>query len=163
MRDIDELFTALGRSAFRSRFRLGGEEASYLRQKGMEAIRGHARDFVTARLVEANPANDGRQTPMKKHPVFTAQHATATCCRGCLAKWHRIPTGQPLTEEQIDYVVEVIARWLAGQNVHPPSCCQEDSAEYCREKSFAFDIRPPILSRQRGRRVQPEDVLQKED
>lgn len=116
MRDMDELFAALGRSEFRSRFRLGGKEAAHLRLKGPETIRQHARDFVTARLAQANPANDGRQTPMKNHPVFIAQHATATCCRGCLQKWHRIPKGKPLTPDQIDYLVEVIARWLAQQS-----------------------------------------------
>jgi hypothetical protein len=116
MRDMDELFEALGRSAFRSRFRLGGKEAAYLQQRGLETIREHARDFVTGRLAGANPANDGRQTPMKNHPVFVAQHATATCCRGCIQKWHRIPKGKPLTPEQIDYLVEVIMQWLARQN-----------------------------------------------
>ncbi|UCC98672.1 MAG: DUF4186 domain-containing protein [Phycisphaerales bacterium] len=125
MRDMDELFVALGRSAFRSRFRLGDKESAYLRQKGIKTIRSHARDFITTRLAPAHPANDGRQTPMKNHPVFIAQHATATCCRGCLAKWHRIPKGRPLTQEQIDYAVEVIARWLAGQNASPPSCSQD--------------------------------------
>jgi hypothetical protein len=34
---------------------------------------------------------------MRGHPVFIAQHATATCCRGCLAKWHDIPAGRALT------------------------------------------------------------------
>jgi Domain of unknown function (DUF4186) len=116
MRDMDELFAALGRSGFRGRFRLRRREAAYLNEKGMETIRRHARDFVTARLADANPANDGRQTPMKNHPVFVAQHATATCCRGCLQKWHKIPKGKPLTPEQIDYIVEVIMRWLAGQS-----------------------------------------------
>ncbi len=116
MRDMNELFAALGRSEFRRRFRLGGKEAAYLRQKGLATIREHARDFVTARLAEADPPNDGRQTPMKNHPVFVAQHATAACCRGCLQKWHKIPKGKPLTPEQIDYLVEVIARWLTEQN-----------------------------------------------
>ena len=120
MRDMDELFIALGRSAFRSRFRLAGKEAAYLRQKGLAQILEHARDFVTRRLADADPANDGRQTPMKNHPVFIAQHATATCCRGCLQKWYRIPKGKPLSPEQIDYIVEVIARWLSGQNIEPP-------------------------------------------
>jgi len=120
MRDMDELFEALGRSKFRSRFRLAGVEAEYFRQKGRAKILEHARDFITARLADANPTNDGRQTPMKNHPVFIAQHATATCCRGCLQKWHGIPKGEPLTQEEINYIVEVIARWLAGQNTPPP-------------------------------------------
>lgn len=117
MRDIDELFAALGRSKFRSRFRLVGKEVEYFQQKCLKTILEHARDFITDRLADANPANNGKQTPMKKHPVFIAQHATGTCCRKCLAKWHDIPKGTPLTAEQIDYIVEVLKRWLVEQNV----------------------------------------------
>jgi hypothetical protein len=115
MRDMDELFAALGRSKFRSRFRLGAKEAGYLDQKGQTTIVSHARDFVEARVAVAEPPNDGKQTPMRNHPVFIAQHATATCCRGCLAKWHRIPKGRALTAEEVDYVVAVIERWISEQ------------------------------------------------
>lgn len=117
MRDIEELFAALGRSGFRSRFRLPGKEAEYFKQKGMATILEHARDFITRRLAEANPANDGKQTPMRNHPVFIAQHATGTCCRKCLEKWHYIYKGKSLTEEQIDYIIEVLKRWFSGQNI----------------------------------------------
>ena len=113
--DLDRLFAALGRSAFRRRFRLRGKELAYLRERGLGAVVSHARDFVGRRLAPANPRDDGRQTPMRNHPVFVAQHATATCCRGCLEKWHRIPRGRPLTAEEQEHVVRVIARWLAGQ------------------------------------------------
>ena len=115
MRDMDELFAALARSEFRSRFRLSGKEAAYLQQKGLPTVLEYARDFMAERLAGANPANDGRQTPMKNHPAFIAQHATGTCCRKCLAKWHHIPKGQPLTDEQTEYVLRVLERWLAGQ------------------------------------------------
>jgi len=125
MRDIDELFGALGRSKFRSGFRLRGRDAAYLRDKGLAAVLDHARDFVTQRLADARPANDGRQTPMRNHPVFVAQHATGTCCRKCLAKWHGIPAGTPLTQEQIDYIAEVLGRWLAEQNSEPPAVRDE--------------------------------------
>ena len=117
VRDIDELFAALGRSRFRSRFRLGGKEASYLRERGMETILVHARQFVESRLADAEPANDGKQTPMRNHPVFIAQHATATCCRGCLEKWHRIGKARLLSRAEIDYIVGVIERWLSQQQV----------------------------------------------
>lgn len=113
--DLDRLFAALGRSAFRRRFRLRGKELAYLRERGFDAVVAHARDFVAHRLAPADPRDDGRQTPMRNHPVFVAQHATATCCRGCLEKWHRIPRGRPLTAEEQEHVVTVIARWLAGQ------------------------------------------------
>jgi hypothetical protein len=125
MRDMDELFAALGRSKFRSRFRLTGKEAQYLREKGMAVILEHARDFIAKRLAPANPVNDGRQTPMRNHPVFVAQHATGTCCRGCLEKWHHLPKGRPLTQEQIDYIIKVLKRWLAGQNIQQQACPRE--------------------------------------
>ena len=115
MRDIDGLFVALGRSRFRSRFRLGGKEADYLKERGLATIVDHARDFVVKRLAEAEPLNDGKQTPMKNHPVFIAQHATATCCRKCLAKWHYIPKGRALSQGEIDYIVTILKRWLAKE------------------------------------------------
>lgn len=111
----DQLFARLSRSRFRSRFRLRGGERDYLRERGMEVVLDHARDFVARRLAPAEPANDGRQTPFRNHPVFVAQHATATCCRGCISKWHGIPTGRPLDEAEQSYLVEVIGRWLRRQ------------------------------------------------
>ena len=114
-RDLDEVFAALGRSEFRSSFRLRGRELEYLRKKGLPTVLEHAASFVEQRLAPANPANDGRQTPMGNHPAFVAQHATGTCCRGCLEKWHRIPKGRPLEAAEKEYVVEVIRRWLASQ------------------------------------------------
>lgn len=115
MRDLDELFAALGRSEFRSRFRLRGREAAYLQEKGLDMVLAHARQFIESRLASAEPANDGRQTPMRNHPAFIAQHATATCCRGCLEKWHAVPKRRPLSQAEIDYIVTVIQRWLIQQ------------------------------------------------
>jgi hypothetical protein len=115
MRNLDELFAALAQSKFRSRFRLGAKETSYLEEKTIAIVLEHARQFVVERLADAQPKNDGRQTPMRRHPVFLAQHATATCRRGYLAKWHRIPEGEPLTQEQVEYVVAVLERWLSSR------------------------------------------------
>ncbi len=112
MRDVNELFAALAKSKFRSRFRLGAKESAYLSEKTLAVVLEHGRRFITGRLADAYPKNDGKQTPMRGHPIFIAQHATAACCRGCLAKWHRIRQGQPLTPEQIDYILAVLARWL---------------------------------------------------
>jgi len=112
MRDLEEVFRELEGSAFRRRFHLGAKESAYLREKGLGKVLEHAADFVEKRLAPAEPANDGRQTPMRGHPVFLAQHATATCCRGCLRKWHRIPKGHALDDEEKLYVLSVIGRWL---------------------------------------------------
>ena len=113
--DPQALLDRLGRSAFRARFRLGTEEQNYLHATGLETALVHARDFIATRLAPAAPANDGKQTPMRGHPVFVAQHATATCCRSCLAKWHGIAAGRPLSEMEVAHVLAVIARWLEGQ------------------------------------------------
>ena len=116
MRDLDDVFPALARSAFRSRFHLGSAEREYLRKKGLPTVLDHAVDLLTKRLGPAAPAKDGKQTPYKGHPVFVAQHATATCCRGCLAKWHDIPKGRELTDAEIAHAVSAIERWLRQES-----------------------------------------------
>ena len=105
---LDRLFDRLQTSAFRRKFHLRGKERAYLQDKGMETVLSHAQDFVRNRLADANPKNDGRQTPWGNHPVFVAQHATATCCRGCLEKWHGIPKGKTLSDAEQAYIVAVI-------------------------------------------------------
>ncbi|HEY8118487.1 MAG TPA: DUF4186 domain-containing protein [Methylophilaceae bacterium] len=112
MRELDELFQALEKSSFRSSFRLNRKEQEYLRSKGLSLILEHARDFVTGRLAPAVISNDGKQTPFHGHPVFVAQHATACCCRGCLQKWHRIPAGRILTQDEQDYILDVLQHWF---------------------------------------------------
>jgi len=112
MKDLDELFAALAKSAFRSNFKLRGNDLNYLHEKGLSVVLTHAEDFISKRLAPAEISNDGKQTPMRGHPVFVAQHATACCCRGCLQKWHRIPLGRELTLEEQAYVVVVLERWL---------------------------------------------------
>ena len=113
MKDLDELFAALDKSKFRSRFKLTQADCDYIARKSSATIRTHAREFIRQRLAPAQPENDGKQTPMKGHPVFVAQHATGTCCRNCLSKWHGIEIGRLLTEDEIDYVVRVIDRWIS--------------------------------------------------
>ena len=113
MRSLQEVFAALHTSSFRSRVHLQQKELDYLQRKGMDVILEHAADFVMKRLAAANPLNDGKQTPWKGHPVFLAQHATATCCRGCLEKWHGIEKGRELTPEEKQHIVEAIRMWLS--------------------------------------------------
>jgi predicted Fe-S protein YdhL (DUF1289 family) len=112
VRDLDKVFTELSRSDFRGRFHLRGKESEYLRVKGLPLVLEHAADFIQKRLAPPEPKNDGRQTPWRGHPVFVAQHATATCCRGCLQKWHAIPKGRALDAEEKRHVLNAIERWL---------------------------------------------------
>ncbi len=120
--DRDELDGALARlsgSTFRRRFRLGARERAVIEAKGLTRIREHADRLIADRLAPALPRNDGKQTPMRGHPVFVAQHATATCCRGCLAKWHGIRAGRALTVDERAFVVALIGRWLDAQLAQP--------------------------------------------
>lgn len=111
-RIIDAKLDSLSRSKFRSSFYLRKKEKAYIDKNGMDRIKEHAYDFIRKKLAPAYPDNDGAQTPMKNHPVFIAQHATGTCCRGCLEKWHKIPKGVELTDNQINYVVALIMEWI---------------------------------------------------
>ena len=124
---IEDILMALRRSRFRRRFCLGTSELEYIRAKGLETVLRHSEDFIRRRLAPAKPARDGRQTPMKGHLAFLAQHATATCCRRCLAKWHGIPQGRPLSEEEVTYVLRVIGRWIRGHCLDAVGCAGEDA------------------------------------
>lgn len=112
---IERTLDRLATSAFRRRFKLGPKERAYLARTGRDTVLLHARRFIAERLAPARPVNDGKQTPFRGHPVFVAQHATATCCRGCLQKWHAMAEGEPLTPDQQSYVIAVIAAWLDRQ------------------------------------------------
>lgn len=112
---IDEAFRRLAAAPFRRKFRLIGRELAYAQTWGIEAVMEHGRKLIGERLAPANPRNDGKQTPWRNHPIFVAQHATATCCRGCLEKVHEIAKGQELTAEERAYVLAVIERWIRQQ------------------------------------------------
>ena len=117
--DLDALFARLNTSAFRKRFRLAPRERSYLRARGLATVLEHAREFIERRLAPAAPPNDGKQTPFRGHPVFVAQHATATCCRGCLHKWHQIERGRELSAAEKVYILSVLERWLRSAGEQP--------------------------------------------
>lgn len=113
--NINEILTKLSKSKFRSSFSLKETDKKYINGKGLDLIEEHAYNFINKRLAPSIILNDGKQTPMKGHPVFIAQHATATCCRNCLYKWHKIKPGNLLTNNEIDYIVKVIMTWIKIQ------------------------------------------------
>lgn len=115
MNRYDIILEKLAKSKFRSSFKLKENDKKYINDKGIEKIKEHAYDFIKKRLAPFNIPNDGKQTPMKGHPVFIAQHATATCCRECLYKWHKISQNKELTLEQQNYIVNLIMFWIEKQ------------------------------------------------
>jgi len=116
MEDIDSKLYSLSKSKFRSSFHLKDKDRNYIALKSLDKIEEHAFDFIRKRLAPEVILNDGKQTPMRGHPVFIAQHATATCCRSCLYKWHGISKNKNLSEEEISYIVKLIMRWIEKEN-----------------------------------------------
>ena len=112
---IHQKLAFLKQSKFRSKFKLTQKERDYLATKGLRTIKDHAFQFVNSRIAPDFPKNDSKQTPMRGHPVFIAQHATAMCCRGCIQKWHAIEKGSALNETEVDYVVALIMGWIERQ------------------------------------------------
>ena len=111
--DLDKFLSSISKSKFRGSFHLNEEMKLYVSKKGLDVIKVHAYGFVNDRLASSYIENDGKQTPMKQvHPVFIAQHATGCCCRGCLEKIHKIPKNKELTKNEIDYIVNVIMRYI---------------------------------------------------
>lgn len=136
--DHSELFDRLAQSKFRSSFYLKEKDKAYAAEKGREKIKMHAQDFIHMRLAPAVIPNDGKQTPMKGHPVFLAQHACACCCRGCLEKWHGIPKGRELTGEEQEYVVDVLMSWIDRQmeGYQPPESSDLSLGEKKKELEY---------------------------
>jgi hypothetical protein len=120
---IDDRLDALARQPFRAKFHLRGRERAFVQLRGMTTVRQHAFDLIGKRLAPVAPYKDGKQTPWRGHPVFVAQHATATCCRSCLLKAHEIPKGRELMPDEQGYVVDVICRWVERDfgDVGPPA------------------------------------------
>jgi len=112
---IPQALESLKKSTFRSKFKLSNKDRQYIRDKGIDTIRQHAIDFISTRIAPQYPKNDGKQTPVRGHTVFIAQHATATCCRKCLHKWHGIGKGRALNDEEIEFVVGLVMGWIEGR------------------------------------------------
>ncbi len=113
--NIPQKLTSLKKSKFRSKFKLSQKDRDYIVVKGLETIKEHAYQFINDRVATDFPKNDGKQTPMRGHPVFIAQHATATCCRGCISKWHRIEKDRALNRVEVDFIVALIMGWIERQ------------------------------------------------
>lgn len=111
--DLDALMQRLAANQFRAKFKLESKDHLYLQEKGMDSVLEHGRDFLKKRLAPADPVKDGKQTPWRGHPIFVAQHATGTCCRSCLSKWHQIDKGRELTDVELTYILAVLERWLS--------------------------------------------------
>ena len=115
MDKIDKLLLSLSKSKFRGSFHLNNKMKEYVNDKGIDKIKQDTYEIINKRL-KIKLSNDGKQTPMRQvHPTFIAQHATGTCCRGCLKKIHNIDDNKELSDKEIEYINEVIIRWIKRQ------------------------------------------------
>jgi hypothetical protein len=110
--ELDARIDRIRQHPFRAKFRLRGRDRGLAQLRGPATLRRHAEELIGKKLAPAEPAKDGTQTPYRGHPVFVAQHATATCCRSCLARNHGIEPGRELTAAERRHVVDVICRWI---------------------------------------------------
>lgn len=115
--DINQILENLKKSKFRSSFHLRKYMIAYIDEKRMDVVRSHAAQFVNQKLGVYNPKTDGRQTPMKNHPVFIAMHACACCCRGCLEKWYHIPRERNLTEVEKERIINLLMTWIEKEYI----------------------------------------------
>lgn len=111
----EEALRRLSLSPFRSRFHLSEKDIAYIDKKGLVLVRRHAEDFIHERIAPGCIPNDGKQTPMRGHPVFVAQHACAVCCRGCLEKWYHVPKNVELRKDQEERLVNLLMYWIEGE------------------------------------------------
>ena len=103
----------LRKSRFRQSFGYSEFEKKKIREEGLLALQEITRDIIIKKL--QNPLLDGKQTPYYGNPLFKAMHATGCCCRKCLFKWHRIPPYRDLTEQDINYIQDLLFRWIKKQ------------------------------------------------
>ena len=116
MESLDDVLARLAKSKFRFSFHLNQQMKDYVNEKGVSKIRTDAYDLIKKRIGPKVIPNDGNQTPMRQgHPVFIAQHACACCCRGCLYKWHHIPSNRELNKDEIDYIVNLLMKWICNE------------------------------------------------
>lgn len=112
--DYSQMLERLKRSRFRSSFHLGEKERKTIESLGIDKIREHAQDFFEKRI-RKKVENDGHQTPWNGHPIFVAQHATATCCRKCINKWYGIDQKKELNNEEVDRLVNIVMAWIKSE------------------------------------------------
>jgi hypothetical protein len=122
IRDVKHTIAALKLELIRHHFwhlPLSEYAENYARRKG----RVNLQETVTHQLKQAigSPEHprQGRQTPRENSPKATAihyaQHATATCCRACLEEWHGIQNGLDLTDEQLEYLTELVMIYIQSK------------------------------------------------
>jgi hypothetical protein len=118
--DVTYLLAALKSERWRHYFwetvTLDARRLAYARRKGRSLLRSAAAKRIRSYIGPAAGGFDGRQTPRETsedgNVIHFAQHATAVCCRACVADWHGIPKDRPLTTAEIDYFTSLVMMYI---------------------------------------------------
>jgi len=111
MRDLEELFEALSRSAFRAKFHLQDKDLVYLHTKGLPTVIVHAGDFIAKRShlrcleMMANKLLFGDTR-------FCGAACNRLLLRSCLEKMASDTEGARPYSGRGTYVIKVLERWL---------------------------------------------------
>jgi hypothetical protein len=112
--DTAHTFIALRREWIRHRFwhaDIDQRAMNYALRKGRRGL-PMAMDSRLRSAIGVKHSRDGQQTPWSGNILYYAQHATASCCRRCLQYWHGIPEDRPLTDDEIEYFVDLGLRYI---------------------------------------------------
>lgn len=87
---------------------------NHAKRKGLEELRPAAKHRLSqsVRGPQSDLFRDGSQTPPSGNVIYYAQHATATCCRKCIEAWHGIGREQPLTNDELGYMTELVMYYI---------------------------------------------------
>jgi hypothetical protein len=90
--------------------------------------RGDLRAFVREELAKGiappRPWGDGRRVPvegpkLEGHPLFYAQHATASCCKKCAYYWWGLPRDQQYSDPQLDFLTSMCMGFFETRGLLP--------------------------------------------
>jgi hypothetical protein len=120
--DVSHTFAMLHFELIRHRFwhiSLSERAINYARRKGRLLLRQAAEHQIRQLVGSAKHPREGFQTARETSPhanaIHYAQHATASCCRRCIAEWHGIPEGRPLSEDEIGYLTQLAMLYLSAR------------------------------------------------
>lgn len=115
LKDVDNTFAELKREFIRHHYwhRPFDQRAiNYALRKGRIELLEAAEKRIRTAFGKPAGAFDWCGTSWEGNPIHYAQHATATCCRKCIEKWHGIPPDRELKEDEIGYLTRLVILYL---------------------------------------------------
>lgn len=123
-----DVFKRLKKSSICNKFQLREHEWSYLANRGLDGILLEGRTLIIQRYKECESTHCCKNSPIRHHPILVALHATGTCCRESLFKWHGIDKSIDLREKDIFYILLILKEWFVRQ-VHPVNLDSNENTE----------------------------------